>query len=102
MKTLSLPEVADALGVPYPTVARYATQYADRIPHQGEGRNRRFPPEALDVFREIRSTSRPGRPPDANRMALRLELLERRLASLRAELVVARHEASKPVTLTAE
>lgn len=60
---LKLTEISEQLGIPYPTAARYASQHADRIPHEGEGRNRRFPPEAIDVFRQIRRESKPGRPP---------------------------------------
>jgi len=60
---LSLSDVSEQLGIPYPTVARYATQFEDRIPHTGSGRNRRFPPEAVEVFRQIRKESKPGRPP---------------------------------------
>lgn len=62
-RMLKLTEISERLGIPYPTAARYASQYADRIPHEGHGRNRRFPPEALDVFRRIRRESKPGRPP---------------------------------------
>lgn len=60
---LKLTEISERLGIPYPTAARYASQHADRIPHEGQGRNRRFPPEALDVFQQIRRESKPGRPP---------------------------------------
>ncbi|HSL83087.1 MAG TPA: helix-turn-helix domain-containing protein, partial [Thermoanaerobaculia bacterium] len=60
---LTLSDVSEQLGIPYPTVARYATQFEDRIPHTGSGRNRRFPPEAVEVFRQIRKESKPGRPP---------------------------------------
>jgi DNA-binding transcriptional MerR regulator len=60
---LTLSDVSEQLGIPYPTVARYASQFEDRIPHTGSGRNRRFPPEAVEVFRQIRKESKPGRPP---------------------------------------
>ncbi len=61
--TLTLGDITDELGIPYPTLARYSNQHEDRIPHVGSGRNRRFPPEAVEVFRRIRAESRPGRPP---------------------------------------
>lgn len=67
---LSLVEISARLDIPYPTLARYASQYTDRIPHQGKGRGRRFPPEAIDVFRQIRKESRPGRPPKAKKQQL--------------------------------
>lgn len=60
---LTLSDVSEQLGIPYPTVARYASQFEDRIPHTGSGRNRRFPAEAVEVFRQIRKESKPGRPP---------------------------------------
>lgn len=60
---LTLSEIGERLGIPYPTVARYASQFEDMIPHQGKGRNRRFPPEAVAVFERIRRESKPGRPP---------------------------------------
>lgn len=62
---LTLGQIAEELGIPYPTLARYSNQHEDRIPHVGSGRNRRFPPEAVEVFRRIRAESRPGRPPKA-------------------------------------
>lgn len=62
---LSLVEISNRVDIPYPTLARYASQYGDRIPHQGKGRSRRFPPEAIEVFEQIRKESKPGRPPKA-------------------------------------
>lgn len=63
--TLTLKAISDELGIAYPTIARYATKHEHRIPHVGEGRKRRFPPEAIEVFRQIRKESKPGRPPKA-------------------------------------
>jgi DNA-binding transcriptional MerR regulator len=60
---LTLSDVGERLGIPYPTVARYASQFEDLIPHRGKGRSRRFPPEAVAVFERIRRESKPGRPP---------------------------------------
>jgi hypothetical protein len=60
---LTLGDIGERLGIPYPTVARYASQFEDVIPHQGKGRSRRFPPEAVAVFERIRRESKPGRPP---------------------------------------
>lgn len=66
---LSLVDISNRVEIPYPTLARYASQYGDRIPHQGKGRNRRFPPEAIEVFRQIRKESKPGRPPKKKKQA---------------------------------
>lgn len=66
---LSLVEISNRVDIPYPTLARYASQYGDRIPHQGKGRSRRFPPEAIEVFEQIRKESKPGRPPKTKKQA---------------------------------
>lgn len=68
---MTLVEVSEKLGIPYPTVARYASQHGDRIPHHGRGRSRRFPEEALAVFEQIRKESKPGRPPKRKAKAKR-------------------------------
>jgi excisionase family DNA binding protein len=68
---MTLVEVSEKLGIPYPTVARYASQHGDRIPHHGSGRSRRFPEEALAVFEQIRKESKPGRPPKRKAKAKR-------------------------------
>lgn len=67
--TLTLKDISETLGIAYPTVARYATKFPERIPHEGEGRRRRFPPEAIEVFRQIRKESKPGRPPKSKSKA---------------------------------
>jgi DNA-binding transcriptional MerR regulator len=88
---LSLVEISERLDIPYPTLARYASQYGDRIPHQGKGRGRRFPLEAIDVFRQIRKESRPGRPPKVKKVqAARPEAPAKPAAPARAA-------AAKPV-----
>lgn len=61
--TLTLKDISERLGIAYPTVARYAAKFPERIPHEGEGRQRRFPHEAIAVFEQIRKESKPGRPP---------------------------------------
>lgn len=60
----TLIEIAEKTGINATTLSRYATLYADRIPCQGEGRKRRYPPEAIVVFRQLREEglSRKGRP----------------------------------------
>jgi DNA-binding transcriptional MerR regulator len=68
---MTLVEVSEKLDIPYPTVARYASQHGDRIPHHGSGRSRRFPEAALEVFEQIRNESKPGRPPKKKAKAKR-------------------------------
>ncbi len=58
---LTLTEIGKRTGISYPTLVRYVKLHLDRIPHEGEGRRRRFYPEAAEVFREIRGESRRGR-----------------------------------------
>jgi DNA-binding transcriptional MerR regulator len=60
---LTLTEVANQAGISYPTARNYAEQHSDRLPSAGEGRKRRYRPEAVAVFQEIRAASRPGRKP---------------------------------------
>jgi predicted DNA-binding transcriptional regulator AlpA len=64
---LTLTEVGERTGISYPTLRRYADEHADRIPSEGEGRRRRYRPEAVAVFQEIRGGSRPGRKPVGGR-----------------------------------
>lgn len=58
---LTLTKIAEETGISYPTLVRYVKLYKDRIPHRGSGRGRRFLPEAIEVFKEIRSESPRGR-----------------------------------------
>lgn len=58
---LTLTEIAERTGVSYPTLRNYAERHAERIPSVGEGRKRRYRPEAVAVFQELRAESRPGR-----------------------------------------
>jgi predicted DNA-binding transcriptional regulator AlpA len=58
---LTLTEVGERTGISYPTLVRYVKLHGDRIPFEGEGRRRRYHPEAVEVFRQIRSESPRGR-----------------------------------------
>jgi len=58
---LTLTEISQRTGISYPTCINYVKRHLDRIPHVGTGRRRRFPPEAVTVFRELRNQSRSGR-----------------------------------------
>ena len=58
---LTLTKIAEETGISYPTLVRYVKLYKDRIPHRGSGRGRRFMPEAVDVFKQIRAESPRGR-----------------------------------------
>ena len=58
---LTLKEIGEQTEISYPTLLRYVKSNLARIPHVGEGRGRRYPPEAVDVFRTLRQESRRGR-----------------------------------------
>jgi predicted DNA-binding transcriptional regulator AlpA len=58
---LTLTKVAEETGISYPTLVRYVKLHEDRIPFEGTGRSRRYHPEAIGVFQEIRSESSRGR-----------------------------------------
>jgi hypothetical protein len=61
---LTLTQVSEMTHISYPTLVRYVRLFSDRLPHEGKGRARRFHPEAVPVFRELRQQSgRGGRKP---------------------------------------
>lgn len=62
---LTLTQVSKMTGISYPTLLRYVKTNLKDIPHQGTGRARRFKPEAVAVFKDLRSRSRRGRKPKA-------------------------------------
>ena len=57
---LTLTQISETTGISYPTLVRYVRLHADRLPHEGKGRARRFYPQAVDVFRQLRSESGRG------------------------------------------
>ena len=62
---LTLSSIGKQTGISYPTLQRYVKLFGDRIPHEGEGRKRRYHPDSVAVFRQLRAESRPGRKPKA-------------------------------------
>jgi DNA-binding transcriptional MerR regulator len=114
---LTLTKIAEETGISYPTLVRYVKLYKDRIPHKGSGRSRRFYPEAIEVFKQIRSESPRGRrkkkasaPARASRatatsatdagLARRLDALERSNADLEKQIRQLVKELKKPLKLT--
>ena len=66
-KTLySLLDVKKKTGISYPTLIKYARDYADQIPAVGKGRNRRYTVESVKVFQRLYDQRRPGRRPGAD------------------------------------
>jgi DNA-binding transcriptional ArsR family regulator len=119
---LTLSEISRRTKISYPTVSRYVKVFIDRIPHVGSGRKRRFPPEAVAAFRQLRSESRPGRPAKATTakpakaattgarrsgaadrtLATRLRKLEKAQAGLAKEVAGLARLVRKPLKLTLE
>ncbi len=60
----TLAEIAEKTAINATTLSRYANQYSDRIPFEGRGRKRRYHPEAIPIFRQLKEEglSRKGRP----------------------------------------
>lgn len=58
---LTLTQVSEETGISYPTLVRYMKLHGDQVPHEGEGRRRRYYPEAIEVFRRLREESPRGR-----------------------------------------
>lgn len=58
---LTLTQISEETGISYPTLLRYVKMNIKAIPHRGSGRGRRFLPEAVEVFKEMKGQSRRGR-----------------------------------------
>ena len=61
----TLKQLEEKTGISYTTLLKYARDFEDDIPSEGEGRARRYPTDAINVFRRLRSDSKPGRKPAA-------------------------------------
>jgi DNA-binding transcriptional MerR regulator len=57
---LTLTQISKTTGISYPTLVRYVKLFSDRLPHEGTGRTRRFHPEAVEAFRQLRQESGRG------------------------------------------
>lgn len=57
---LTLMQIRNKTGISYPTLVRYVKLFSKRIPSEGEGRLRRFLPDAVEVFQQLRGESRRG------------------------------------------
>ena len=82
---LSLQQIQKLTGISYPTLLRYVKLHLDKLPHEGSGRTRRYYPEAVPVFRELRAQSPRGRrasKPGVSASAGQNRAIDRRLAKL--------------------
>lgn len=103
---ISLSEIGRRTGISYPTLLRYVKVHGARIPSHGTGRKRRFPEEAVAVFRQLRQESRRGRrkggaakkPRASGRgMEVRLRQLEKSHKGLEKQLKKVMKALSKPL-----
>ena len=62
----SLLDVKRETGISYPTLVKYARDFADQIPVVGKGRNRRYTVESIKVFKRIYAKRTTGRKPGAD------------------------------------
>ena len=97
---LTLSSVGKQTGISYPTLQRYVKLFGDRIPHEGEGRKRRYHPDSIAVFRQLRAESRPGRKPKA-KTAPKTAKAPARRRKARAKAAPPSAPAPKLLTLTA-
>lgn len=95
---LTLSSIGKQTGISYPTLQRYVKLFGDRIPHEGEGRKRRYHPDSVAVFRQLRAESRPGRKPKAKAAPKAKAPARRRKARAKAAPAA---PAAKLLTLTA-
>ncbi|MEM1246229.1 MAG: hypothetical protein AAGA81_20230 [Acidobacteriota bacterium] len=110
---LSLKRIQELTGISYPTLLRYVRLYSDQLPSVGSGRTRRYRPEAVPIFRELRSKSRGGSKAsakttvDSGMSSAQLRQIDGRLARLEKSQALLQQEIrelvrvlKKPVKIT--
>ena len=98
---LTLSSIGEQTGISYPTLQRYVKLFGDRIPHEGAGRKRRYHPDSVAVFRQLRAESKPGRKPKAGAAAEVAKAPARRKPKTRAKAAPRSAPGPKLLTLTA-
>ncbi len=117
---LTLTQISEETGISYPTLLRYVKMNLAEIPHRGSGRGRRFLPEAVAVFKEMKGQSRRGRKKasdsaapakstgrgkaasnvDLSGLIQRIKDLEKQQKSLEKLLLKQEKMLSKPIQIT--
>lgn len=64
MNDLTLKAIGESLGIPEATLRFYRDRYSEFIPCVGEGRTRRYPAAAIEVFKAIADLTKTGKRPD--------------------------------------
>lgn len=98
---LTLTTIGEQTGISYPTLQRYVKLFGDRIPHEGAGRKRRYHPDSVAVFRQLRAESKPGRKPKAKAAAKVAKAPAGKKRKARAKAAPRSAPGSKLLTLTA-
>ncbi len=98
---LTLSSIGEQTGISYPTLQRYVKLFGDRIPHEGVGRKRRYHPDSVAVFRQLRAESKPGRKAKAKAAAAVSEAPARKKRKARAKAAPRSAPGPKLLTLTA-
>ncbi len=91
---LTLLEIGRRTGISYPTLIRYVKLHGKEIPHVGKGRSRRFKPEAVAKFKQLRRASKRG-PKPSGTGAARARASEATIARRLHELEKAQREVSR-------
>jgi DNA-binding transcriptional MerR regulator len=118
---LTLTEIGERTGISYPTLVRYVKLHGDQIPSEGEGRRRRYHPDAVEMFRKLRSQSgrggrkrkaaggaaapaagAPAAPKGDGRLAQRVASLERTQDRLEKQIRELIQLVRKPITVTVQ
>ncbi|MEM6456925.1 MAG: helix-turn-helix domain-containing protein [Acidobacteriota bacterium] len=106
---MTLTEIGRVTGISYPTLLRYVRRYLDEIPHRGSGRSRRYPPEAIEVFKRLRHERRGTergsgeatvRSADVSALTARIKELERSQRQLERVVLRLEKELKKPILVT--
>ncbi len=98
---LTLTSISEQTGISYPTLQRYVKLFGGRIPHEGAGRKRRYHPDSVAVFRQLRAKSKPGRKPKAKAAAQGSKAPARKKRKARAKAAPRTAPGPKLLTLTA-
>jgi DNA-binding transcriptional MerR regulator len=98
---LTLTSISEQTGISYPTLQRYVKLFGGRIPHEGAGRKRRYHPDSVAVFRQLRAESKPGRKPKAEAAAKAAKAPATKKRKARAKAAPRSAPGPKLLTLTA-
>lgn len=104
---LPLTEIARRTNISYSTLRKYAEEHDEQIPSEGQGRRKRYHPEAVEVFQEIYGDGRPGpgkksapRRQAGGTLADRVHSLEQNQRELEHQIAELVDQLKKPLSVT--